>query len=95
MLNMNNFMMNDNIFKNEIKIIIKVNNNDIGGSLRNKIIKYFYHEEKKPELYINGIKYDFNEYFDFQKEGEYNVTFKFSYKMTDCIELFSECKKYY
>ena len=44
------------------------------------------------ELFINNIKYDYNNYFKAKKEGIYDVKLKFLSKIENCNKMFCGCK---
>ena len=90
-------LYNNYIKKNQIILTVKVNNEDIN----NKI--YFFdntdnHDNLKElnkdntELYINKNKYDFQKFFETEKEGEYEIKIIFNFLMTDCKYMFFYCE---
>ena len=91
--NVKNEEKNKNIIKNEIKLQIKINKNDIGKDI------YFFDpdnyltelNESNIDLIINNIKYDFNKKFPFFKIGLYYITLKFKTKIKSCFGMFRYC----
>ena len=75
--------------KNEIKININIsspgniklfNDNYISQNLKENII----------ELYINNIKYNFQNNFQIEKKGEYIIILKFKNQVKSCKDMFAE-----
>ena len=48
--------------------------------------------ENNVKLYINGVKYKFQKYFQPEKGGKYNIVLKFYEKIKDCSFMFYNCK---
>ena len=102
----NNFDNNENISqkKNEIIIIIKIDENDINKdiyfldniddelTIKPEHDKLEEMNESNTDLYINNIKYKYQKYLNFEKEGEYHIKIKLKFLMKDCSFMFYNCK---
>ena len=93
--------------KNEINIVLKVDEKDINKEIYFLDDKYYNFEEKKyaycrnnlkelnknnTELYIENIKYEYKKYFIPEKEGKYNIKLIFNTNITDCSFMFVGCE---
>ena len=83
---------------NEINIMMNIEEKDV----KNKI--YFLNKNNKnknfdelndinAELFIDNKKHKYQNYFIPQKVGKYNIKLKFSFNLTDCSYMFSNCEK--
>ena len=92
----------DTNFINEIKLLIKINKEDINNKvyfLKYQCKKKVNHvsvnlnelNELNAELCINKIKCEFNNYFIPEKEGIYDIEIKFNTDLTDCSYMFAGC----
>ena len=90
-------LYNEYIKKNKIILTVNVNKEDI----KNKI--YFFdntdnHDNLKEmnkdntELYINDEKYEYQKFFEPNKEGKYNIKIIFNFFMKDCKYMFFYCE---
>ena len=92
-LNLNNKTDNNIISINQINLLLTIEKDDI-----NKDIYFLYKDFSKElndsnaELFINQIKYKYNNYFKPEKEGIYNIKIKINKNITDCSHMFSNCK---
>ena len=92
--------------KNEIRMIIKIDNNDVNkevyfldnSNYKDKEKKKHFHDylkelnELNTELYIDGIKYKYTKCFKFS-EGEHNIKLKIKILLKDCSGMFYNCEK--
>ena len=96
----------NNELVNEIKIAVKINENDINKAIYfldntdftdDKGIDYFNNNLKElnelnTELYINDKKYGFKKYFYPDKEGIYIIKLKFNINIKDLSFMFAGCR---
>ena len=67
---------------------------EIEGNLRKKIINIEKIDKKMNEyceIYVNNIKIEFNEYYNFPKNGVYSIKYKFSKLLSSTREIFFKC----
>ena len=76
-------MGNNSIYLNEIKAIYYLNNNNSKTKIINNP-----NDELNIDLFINGEQNIFNTEYQFEKQGEYLVEFKFNEELTDLSSLF-------
>ena len=93
-------------FKNEIDILIKVDENDIGKEIyfldnyeyRDKEGKNHCHDNLKEldnlntEIYIKKKEQEYKKYFIPERKGKYKIKIKFNIKLTDCSYMFAGCE---
>ena len=93
------------IKKNEIKLEIKINKDEINKDIYflDNTDGYFndighFHDNLKElnelntELYINDKKYKYKKYFNPDKEGIYIIKLKYNINIKDCSFMFCNCK---
>ena len=94
--------------KNEIKLSVKINKEDIGkkiyfldntsgdifvnGKFVSNPVFLKQLNESNTQLFINNIYYKYTKYFIPEKEGIYNINIKFKIKLDDCSCMFYNCK---
>ena len=97
----------DELNKNEIKIQLKINKDDINKEIyfldnTNRLIdskgNKHYHDNLKElnelntELYINNVKYKYKKYFIPKEEGIYKILLKLNITIKDCSYMFFGCR---
>ena len=91
------YPINDlNKIKNQIKIIVKVNEDDISKEVYflnqdNNYIKEL--NENNTKLFINNKEYKYKKYFRPKKEGNYSIVLKLNTNIKDCSFMFYNCHK--
>ena len=89
---MYNNYMDDSKNKNQIKIKVKVNYDDINREI--KIINDLENIDKNDiELYINDIKLEYQNWFIASKEGIYYIKLIFKKNIKNCSKMFAHCNK--
>ena len=85
-----------NEMKNEIKLKVKINKEDINKKIyfldntkEHKFLKEL--DNTKIELYINDQIDEYKKYFIPKKEGIYSIKIKFNGSIKDCSYLFANC----
>jgi len=91
------YPINDlNKIKNQIRIIVKVNEDDINKEMYflnqdNNYIKEL--NENNTKLFINNKEYKYQKYFKTAKEGKYSIVLKLNTNIKDCSFMFYNCHK--
>ena len=75
---------------NEIYLLVKVDEEDINKTLN--FVKSKELNEKNAEIYINKKKYTFRPNLIIKEEGEYDIFLRFHIDLTDCTNMFRDCK---
>jgi surface protein len=85
-----------NEMKNEIKLKVKINKEDINKKIyfldntkEHKFLKEL--DNTKIELYINDQIDEYKKYFIPKKEGIYSIKIKFNDSIKDCSNMFANC----
>ena len=85
-----------NEMKNEIKLKVKINKEDINKKIyfldntkEHKFLKEL--DNTKIELYINDQIDEYKKYFIPKKEGIYSIKIKFNGSIKDCSNMFANC----
>ena len=80
--------------ENEISILIRVYEGDINKKIcfLEKSFSYNQLNELNTELYIDNIKYNYQNYFIPKKQGIYNIKLKLKIILTNCSYMFNNCQ---
>jgi len=106
--NIHEFLIKKKHYKymNEINILIKIEKEDINKDIYfldkeytdNYLVKDYIHDnleelnEYNTEVFINKNEYKYKKYFKPEKEGEYNISIRFTIDLKDCTAMFAGCK---
>ena len=82
----------ENQMSNQIKMKVKIDGGDLFKNIKIININHLENFDKdKIELYVNGIKMEFQDYIYAIKKGTYDIKLIFKMEIKKCFEMFRMC----